>query len=1241
MSYLRRTPISFGHQRTWTFAGWYYKSRNGTAQNLISPRYGGDGSNEAQLGFQNTDQFRYYDSGGGSGYPLYSTTAKYRDVGWYHIIVAVDTTLEKNVDRVKIYINGHEITDWASSQVPDQNQKMGMGRYFTDIGKAAYTNNYYAEGSVFDFYFVDGHALTPDIFGYHKDGKGYMVHGSQDTTSAAVEYIAPGQWAPKSSIVVKREIERRGGFNAIGNNGFYLPFNGSADPGYDFHCTPNTIIKLKGEDNPQPECGAPTTSDNYVSQLRSDPFSANLVLAAPLITGGLDSGAGDYHASIKGSGTNKTGAEQGGGGIKSVRGSYGSAYYGDGSSDAILYTKNSDYDFGNGDFCVECWAYRVTGGSSNTIMGVFNHGANRRSWQIEGRSNNAVRFEWSYNGTSNNDITTGADKFPLNQWNHVALVRKGSRMMGFINGMNVGSANVSSSTLYNATGSDDLAVGAMDPNCNQSWRGYISDVRIYKGVSKYSGGFEVGAHYNGLYLPTIMEGYDFSANVSGWTGDSGAVISWDSGGYMAVDNGPDNTFAAARIGILKPGNLYRIRGMVKPSVSGSYQFRVRAGGSSTQWNMTSGLTNDQWTQFDTGVITADGANLEIGSLGGGITYLYFDWITIEDYTSAGVQKVSGHTTSNTFATLTPQLASVGGTSNVLRGSGLWIDTGSGGWIGQAGTIGVSSGKWYWEGHVRQMSTAGGYSYVFGWTTNYVSRARHSSDNQYWGTDGGDYMVAGHQNGNWVLVNENDFTPTIATGKTAESTIMLALDADARKIWYGVNGTWYNSGNPASGTNPSHTITETIANTSRGEILPVVSTYSNGWDLYVNFGQDPTFNGSTSNANNTYYSDTNGIGSFKYQPPSGFKAICTDNLPDLEIDDPGKYFKSITYAGNDEVTQPIKHVGFQPDLVWIKRRNGTNSWTCGTSIRASGHFTAINGNGGEANEEDKFRCFTEKGFDVGNHNSNGDGSSTYQAYAWKAGGNSNVFNYDGTGYATAAAMNSATGIDLSTNGPGTIAITSCSINSTSKFGCYTWGGTGASGDLAHGLGRAPEFIIIKKISASGNSWAAYIDTLGNQQQMLLNAQNGRSADANGFDALPTSTVINVGSGSAMATNQTGTNMSWVWAPVEGYSKFGGYKGNNNSNGTFVYTGFRPAWVLVKRRDNNQDWTIFTSSVDPYNTMTQYMHPSSDQGEGNYSNFTMDFHANGFRPTGTLNHINANEFYLFAAFAEAPFRYANAK
>ena len=176
MSYLRRTPISFGHQRTWTFAGWYYKSRNGTAQNLISPRYGGDGSNEAQLGFQNTDQFRYYDSGGGSGYPLYSTTAKYRDVGWYHIIVAVDTTLEKNVDRVKIYINGHEITDWASSQVPDQNQKMGMGRYFTDIGKAAYTNNYYAEGSVFDFYFVDGHALTPDIFGYHKDGKGYMVH---------------------------------------------------------------------------------------------------------------------------------------------------------------------------------------------------------------------------------------------------------------------------------------------------------------------------------------------------------------------------------------------------------------------------------------------------------------------------------------------------------------------------------------------------------------------------------------------------------------------------------------------------------------------------------------------------------------------------------------------------------------------------------------------------------------------------------------------------------------------------------------------------------------------------------------------------------------------------------------------------------------------------------------------------------------------------------------------------------
>ena len=298
--------------------------------------------------------------------------------------------------------------------------------------------------------------------------------------------------------------------------------------------------------------------------------------------------------------------------------------------------------------------------------------------------------------------------------------------------------------------------------------------------------------------------------------------------------------------------------------------------------------------------------------------------------------------------------------------------------------------------------------------------------------------------------------------------------------------------------------------------------------------------------------------------------------------------------------------------------------------------ALNGTGAEANEEDKFKCVNEFGFDVGNHNGTGHSGSGYAAYAWKAGGNSNVFNYDGVGYATAAAMNSATGVNMHA---GSINVDSCTINSKSKLSIITWGGTAAAGDLAHGLGATPGMIHIKKISASGNSWASYITGVGAQQQLLLNSGNGISADANGFDALPDANLVHVGSGAAMATNQAGTNMAWIWAPVEGYSKFGKYKGNNHATeGSLVHCGFRPAWVMIKRRDGSQDWTVFSSASNSHNPLTRYVHPSGDGGEGTYQDFSVDFYSTGFRPRDNLNHINASEIYLYAAFAEAPTRYA---
>ena len=1083
--YLRYYPQDYGNQRTWTFSGWIKKTKQETNQNLLSPRYGGDGSNESQMGFKNDDTFRWYDSGGTA--LNYTSTFKFRDVGWYHIVCSLNTLLDRTYDRAKVYINGYEITDWGTQTAPSQRAKLGWTRYFMDIGKAAYTTNYYAEGPMFDFYFVDGHQLTPDVFGYPKEGQGYQIHDGMANDAATSNTIIPGQWLPRSPSAVKKDIERRNG--GFGATGFYLPMNGQSQPGHDWHCDADYIIKLKDEDAQQPICGAPTTSNNFVDQLRDDPFKDNIALAIPLIYGAQSSGYGDYSADIKGSGTNKTITTHNDMDPSNTSDAADSPYGSSGEfngSDKYLSSNNFPA-FGTGDFTIEWWM--KPDDISTTYGGLVEFTASTGAKRIE------IAFQSSaihiYTDTGSWRSTGYGPQ--TQQWVHIAFEKHNGKLSMYVNG--VMKWSVTNSRDYDETST--LKIGYHSGY--GYYNGQMFDIRVYQGIAKYKGGFECQRHFNG-----------------------------------------------------------------------------------------------------------------------------------HDIEKRRTQK---ETINNTFACLDENATLVNGNSNKLDNCGLHVDCGTGGWHGQLSTIGIpksNTDKWYWEGYAHTMSGSAGYHLVFGLSINEGCKVRALNDNQYWGTDEGDYMVAGHQNGNWVVVNENNFTPTIASSTTPPITIMCAYDASTKKIWWGHNGTWYNSGNPAAGTNH----TQQIAETDFNEVLPVAAVYTSGTDLWVNFGQDPTFGENQSYG--TVYNDTSGYGEFKYQPPSGFKAICTANLPDVPIKDPGDYFRTIRYAGTSHVNQKVTQVGFRPDLVWIKRQDTTQSWVAGTSIRPAGHFLALNGTGAEANEEDKFKCVNEFGFDVGNHNGTGHSGSGYAAYAWKAGGNSNVYNYDGVGYATAAAMNSATGVNMHA---GSINVDSCTINSKSKLSIITWGGTAAAGDLAHGLGATPGMIHIKKISASGNSWASYITGVGAQQQLLLNSGNGISADANGFDALPDANLVHVGSGAAMATNQAGTNMAWIWAPVEGYSKFGKYKGNNHATeGSLVHCGFRPAWVMIKRRDGSQDWTVFSSASNSHNPLTRYVHPSGDGGEGTYQDFSVDFYSTGFRPRDNLNHINASEIYLYAAFAEAPTRYA---
>ena len=1082
--FLRYYPQVYGNQRTWTFSGWIKKTKRETSMNLLSPRYGGDGSNEAQMGFMNTDQFRWYDSGGAA--MIYTSTYKFRDVGWYHIVCSLNTLLDQEKDRAKVYINGYEITDWATQTAPSQRAKLGNTRYFMDIGKAAYTNNYYAEGPMFDFYFVDGHQLTADDFGYPKEGQGYQIHDGMANNAATSNTIVPGQWLPRSPAAIKKNVQRRNG--GFGATGFYLPMNGQANPGHDWHCDADYIIKLKDEDAQQPICGAPTTSNNFVDQLRDDPFKDYLELAIPLIYGAQSSGYGDYSADIKGSGSNKTITSHNNMDPSNTANAADSPYGSSGEfngNDKYL-TSNSFPAFGTGDFTFEWWMKPddINVNYAGLVEFTASTGAKRIEVALKDNAIQVYTDTGSWRSTGYGPITE--------QWVHIAFEKHRAKLSMYVNG--VMRWSVTNSRDYDETST--FRVGKHVAYYN----GQIFDVRVYKGIAKYKGGFDCQRHFNG-----------------------------------------------------------------------------------------------------------------------------------HDIEKRRTQK---ETTHNTFACMDENATVTAGESNVIDNAGLHIDCGSSSWRGHLSTIGIpksNTDKWYWEGYAHTMSGVSGYHIGFGLSINHGCRLRSLSDNQYWGSDVGDYSLIGRNSNDWLLFNAGGGSTTVVPAGTAPPiVIMCAYDASTKKIWWGYNGTWYNSGNPAAGSNH----TQQIAETDFDEVLPTAATYTSGTDLWLNFGQDPTFGDQVTYG--TVYNDTSGYGEFKYQPPSGFKAICTANLPDVPIKDPGDYFRTIRYAGTSHDHQKVAQVGFKPDLVWIKRQDTNQSWVAGTSIRSAGHFLSLNSSDRELNEEDKFKCVSEFGFDVGNHNGTGHSGSGYAAYAWKAGGNNNTYNYDGVGYATAAAMNSATGVNMHS---GSINVDGCTINSKSKFSIITWGGTGSAGDLAHGLGATPGMIHIKKISASGNSYASYITGVGAQQQLLLNSGNGVSADANGFDALPDANLVHVGSGSAMATNQAGTNMAWIWAPVEGYSKFGKYKGNNHATeGSLVHCGFRPAWVMIKRKDNSQDWTIFSSADNSNNPLTRYLHPSADQGAGTYSDFSIDFYSTGFRPTDNLNHINAAEVYLFAAFAEAPTRYA---
>ena len=562
--------------------------------------------------------------------------------------------------------------------------------------------------------------------------------------------------------------------------------------------------------------------------------------------------------------------------------------------------------------------------------------------------------------------------------------------------------------------------------------------------------------------------------------------------------------------------------------------------------------------------------------------------------------------SGNFCTLNPLAQPNAGTYS--EGNLLFTHTASA-WRTSFGTHGITSGKWYWEAYqYEDIATGNGfpigiYDQDSGQQAAQAAQYPGQSNSSY----GTGYVV--YSSG----TKRNNGSETSISSGTAVGTWQCAFDADNGKIWFGKDNTWADSGDPAGGSN------EAYSSIPSSTWVPITCSYSdsNSENYVQNFGQDSTFAGRISAGGNA---DENGFGDFKYSPPTGFLALSSANLPisadidpaQTDSDYPGKQFNPILYTGNGG-TNAITGLGFKPDLVWLKRRDSSASHQLYDSSRGTGKLLSSNNTDAEQTVSTGLNSFDTDGFTLGSAGGANASSGTFVAWCWRANGGTTSSNSDGS------------------------ITTTLQVGKGFSIGTYT--GTGSNATVGHGLGAIPDFTIFRERGTTGN-WIATSqkNMASNDHNLYLQLSNAES-DGNYFQSgtAMTSSVISIGT-HADINGSSNTYVMYNWINVEGYQKFGIYEGNGNSNGPFIYTGFRPRMIFVKRISTTGGWWVFDSARDTHNPVDRYLgwHDSGSAGTG--SNF--DFLSNGFKLRTSDGDFNGSgNTIVYGAWGDVPFKYNN--
>jgi hypothetical protein len=500
-----------------------------------------------------------------------------------------------------------------------------------------------------------------------------------------------------------------------------------------------------------------------------------------------------------------------------------------------------------------------------------------------------------------------------------------------------------------------------------------------------------------------------------------------------------------------------------------------------------------------------------------------------------------------------------------------------------GTIGMTSGKFYWESTPSSISSGGCMIGI----APAATQGSSGSPGLTVTTGYGYYTTGSKYAGSGGVAYGNTFTTSDVIG--------CALDLDNGKIWWSKDGVFQASGDPAAGTNAAFTSVS-------GTFVPGIGNGGAGSfsTVNVNFGQQP----------------------FEYTPPAGFVALNTFNLPTPTIGataatTANKYMNIALYTGTGS-SQSITGLGFQPDWTWIKERNAAADHGLYDAVRGVQKQLESNTTTAETTETTGLTAFGSDGFTVGALAQLNTSADTYVAWNWKANG-AGVSNTAGSITSTVSANTSAG-----------FSIVTFTAPSSGQF------------TVGHGLGVTPNMVIVKNRTTGSTSWFVYHSSLGvnNTDYLVLNTTAAEASFSTmwGASGMTSSTCGFTVAGSTYANDN---HVAYCFAQVAGYSAFGSYTGNGSTDGPFIFTGFRPRYVMTRRSDAIESWRIGDSARSPYNAVELELFANLSNAEENNSN-PIDYLSNGFKIlTSSSSHNASGGTYIYMVFAENPFKYANAR